>query len=140
LRSPLSQREVKFLREMRVARLATASKECEPHVVPVFFVYQSGVLWTTAGSKTRKLKNLRENDKVTVVIDEYVREPPRERGVLLRGRAEIFSDGKDYEKGIETLTRKYQGYDPRESSPSEGAPRVIKVITTRVVRWGFGED
>ena len=72
---------MEFLRGMRVARLATASRECVPHVVPVFFVYQSGVLWTTAGSKTRKLKNMRENDKVAVVIDEYVREPPRERSI-----------------------------------------------------------
>jgi PPOX class probable F420-dependent enzyme len=61
----------------RVARLATADATGRPHVVPVCFCVDDGVIWTAVDEKpksTRALKRLRnvaENPRVALLADHY---------------------------------------------------------------------
>lgn len=46
------------LKEVVLARLATAnSKTCQPHVVPVWFLWDGESIWISAFNSTRKVKN-----------------------------------------------------------------------------------
>jgi hypothetical protein len=92
----------------------------------------------SAGSETRKIKNLQENGRAAIVVDEYRKTPHRERGILFGGSAEVFRSGDWFERGIVAIEQKYEGYDPRRVPPSEGEVRVVKMRVDSVAKWGFG--
>src|SRR5580700_4722543 len=88
--------EVAFLAQGRLARVATASGEGQPHVVPVVYEFD-GTAFYFAGwnlGKSLKFKNLIENKKVALVIDDLVTVCPwRPRGLEVRGVAELGNEG-----------------------------------------------
>jgi nitroimidazol reductase NimA-like FMN-containing flavoprotein (pyridoxamine 5'-phosphate oxidase superfamily) len=65
----LKPREVKFLKAHELCRLGTASKQGMPHVVPVIYALDGDDIIIAVDYKTRKLKNLRENPRVALVVD-----------------------------------------------------------------------
>jgi len=64
----------------RVARLATASTAGEPHLVPVTFVLDGDALYFVVDHKPksttvlRRLQNIWENSRVSVLVDHYADE------------------------------------------------------------------
>ena len=88
--------EFAFLTESRLARVATASCEGQPHVVPVVYEFDGTAFYFTGWNleKSLKFKNLVENKKVALVIDDLVTVSPwRPRGLEVRGVAELGSEG-----------------------------------------------
>jgi pyridoxamine 5'-phosphate oxidase family protein len=94
--------EVAFLTESRLARVATASREGQPHVVPVVYEFDGAAFYFTGWNleKTLKFRNLAENKKVAIVVDDLVTVCPWiPRGIEVRGVAELGKeDGKAYVK------------------------------------------
>jgi pyridoxamine 5'-phosphate oxidase family protein len=91
-----SDEEVAFLTQSRLARVATASEDGQPHVVPVVYEFD-GTSFYFAGwnlEKSLKFQNLVHNKKVAVVVDDLVTVSPwTPRGVEVRGVAELGSEG-----------------------------------------------
>jgi pyridoxamine 5'-phosphate oxidase family protein len=88
--------ELVFLTQSRLARVATASKDGQPHVVPVVFEFDGAAFYFTGWNleKSLKFRNLQENKKVAMVIDDvFTVSPWRPRGVEVRGVAEFGSEG-----------------------------------------------
>jgi len=88
--------EVAFLTQSRLARVATASGEGQPHVVPVVYEFDGTAFYFTGWNleKSLKFQNLVQNKKVAMVIDDLVTVSPwRPRGVEVRGVAELGSEG-----------------------------------------------
>lgn len=91
-----SDEEVAFLTQSRLARVATVSSECQPHVVPVVYEFDGTAFYFTGWNleKSLKFKNLSENKKVALVVDDLVTVSPwRPRGVEVRGVAELGCEG-----------------------------------------------
>ncbi len=65
------------VREARVARLATIDPDGRPHLVPICFALEGGVLYSAVDQKPkrsrdlRRLRNLRERGWATVLVDHY---------------------------------------------------------------------
>jgi len=88
--------EVAFLTQSRLARVATASSEGQPHVVPVVYEFDGTAFYFTGWNleKSLKFQNLVQNKRVAMVIDDLVTVSPwRPRGVEVRGVAELGSEG-----------------------------------------------
>ena len=88
--------EVAFLTQGRLARVATASGDGQPHVVPVVYEFDGAAFYFTGWNldKSLKFQNLVQNRKVAMVIDDLVTVSPwRPRGVEVRGVAELGSEG-----------------------------------------------
>ena len=88
--------EVAFLTQSRLARVATASSEGQPHVVPVVYEFDGTAFYFTGWNleKSLKFQNLVQNKKVAIVVDDLVTVSPwRPRGVEVRGVAELGSEG-----------------------------------------------
>ena len=75
-----------FLAEPRIARMATANREGQPHVVPVWYAWDGNTLWISAYADTRKVKDLQENPLISVAIDEVSLEG-KTQAVILEGKA-----------------------------------------------------
>ncbi len=134
----LSPQEEAFLRERRVAHLATADAEGRPVVVPVCFVYVDGRLYTPvdekpkSGRRLRRLRNIEVNPQVALVFDRYEDDWGRLAWVLVRGRASLVTDAEEKGAAVAELRRKYQQY---RSMALEERP-LIRVEPESASSWG----
>jgi pyridoxamine 5'-phosphate oxidase family protein len=105
--------EVAFLTQSRLARVATSSREGQPHVVPVVYEFDGTSFYFTGWNleKSLKFKNLVENKKVAVVIDDLVTVCPwRPRGLEVRGVAELGSEGGKPYVRVRPLVKRSWGF------------------------------
>ena len=95
-----SEKELHFLKEQRLGRLATVSSSMQPHVVPVAFDFD-GSYFYFGGWKLKdslKFRNILQNNKIALVVDDLVSVNPwTPRGIEIKGIAEILR-GDDYVK------------------------------------------
>ncbi|WP_164252946.1 TIGR03668 family PPOX class F420-dependent oxidoreductase [Streptomyces sp. S4.7] len=116
-----------------VARLATAGADGTPHVVPVTFTLSDDRIFFAIDYKPkstwnlRRLRNIRENPKVALLVDHFDSDWARLWWTRADGHAEIKEDGDERSQGLELLERKYEQY-------SENPP-VGPVVIIRVDRW-----
>src|SRR5262245_52875623 len=136
----LSDGERQFLAQQRVAYLATADRGAIPHVVPVCFAISEQTLYVTIDEKPKRgsalalkrLRNIAENPSVALVVDRYDEDWARLGWVMLRGRAEILSEGTEHDKAQALLRSRY---------PQLGAMQIAHypVIAVRIAKstsWG----
>lgn len=83
---------VSFFEEAQFARLATINEDGTIHIAPIFFRYDNGQILMATQDPSRKVRNIKRNNNVTVLIDTT--EVPF-KGALIYGTAEL-----DYEDVI----------------------------------------
>jgi PPOX class probable F420-dependent enzyme len=120
----------------RVCRVATAGRRGVPHLVPVCHVLQGGKIYFATGDDGRKVKNLKENPRVTVTVDCYSDAWTGLKGVMVQGRAKLIEGGPRFRKIRALLYKKYPQY-PREAALAESDSVVIEVAPLRVFSWGM---
>jgi len=105
--------ELAFITQSRLARVATASSDGQPHIVPVVYEFDGGEFYFTGWNLERSLKfrNLIENKKVALVIDDLLTVCPwRPRGLEVRGVAGLAKqDGRAYVK-VTPLVKRSWGF------------------------------
>ena len=67
---PFSEKELKFILDNEVCRIATA-KDNIPHVVPVCYIYKNNNIFFATDYKTKKYQNLIKNKRISLIIDLY---------------------------------------------------------------------
>ena len=125
----LTPRQLKFLRAHEVCRLATASKDAKPHVVPVIYALDGENIIIAIDYGTKKLKNLRENRFVALVVDDY----RPNHGVMVEGEREILERGKEYLRLLQILFEKFEVY--RRHPWGEGESPILKIKPAKAVVW-----
>ncbi len=75
-----------FLGEPQVGVLATVDGRGRPHAMPIWYLYEDGVILMSAGRGSQKQRNLERNPAATLVLDQ--RETPY-YALMVRGTAEI---------------------------------------------------
>jgi pyridoxamine 5'-phosphate oxidase family protein len=132
-----SRKELEYLQEQDVGRLATVSMDQSPHVTPVAFAADPENLYVNIHYGTKKARNIRDNPKVSFVVDDTV-SWKLFRAVLVNGTAELMVNGKLYQIGRNLIANKYEKY--RETSPREegGYHNFVLVIApTQILSWGI---
>lgn len=129
-----------FLTRPLLGRLATASPDGQPHVVPVWFLFEDGFVWVSAFQTTRKVIDLERNPKCAIVVDiEQGQESLS--AVALEGRAELArAPFLEVRQRAQRIYAKYLGPegvlapDPQSwlDSPEN---LLIKITPTRVKTW-----
>ena len=140
---PLSDDERKtLLREAPIARLASVNPDGTIHIVALWFAYVDGDLIFGTQDMTNKVRNVRLDPRVTVLVDV---EEPELRGVLIHGRAEL-----DYDDVLAKRVAVLDG--PRKVHAREDArglattlagnwaPVVIRVRPERVTSYDYAKD
>jgi len=65
-----SQKESKFIKDNEICRIATAKNNI-PHVIPVCYIYKKGVIFFATDYTTQTFHNVKENNRVSLIIDIY---------------------------------------------------------------------
>ena len=130
----------RFLASCRIAHLATADSDAVPHVVPVCFVLAGAALYTSIDEKPKRgpparlqrLHNIAENPQAVVLADRYDEDWTRLAWVMLRGQAEILTQGAEHDQAQTLLRARYSQYTPMQI----GTLPVIALRIARVTTWG----
>lgn len=131
-----------LLLESRLAHLATSTKEGEPQVIPICYVYDEESFYSAIDEKPkrrdpthlRRFLNIVENPSVALVIDRYEEDWGKLKYVTVRGLAEVLFAGAEYERAIYRLQEKYAQYHQMKL---EGRP-VIKIKPVSIFAWRPG--
>src|SRR5918993_1035449 len=99
----LTTDDLAFLDAERVARLATADAHGRPYAIPVCFARLGGRLFIPIDAKPKRgdprdlkrLRNIREQPEVALLLDRYDEDWRRLRWLLVRARAEIMEAGDE---------------------------------------------
>ena len=130
-----------FIASARLGRLATADGTGQPLVVPICYAWDGEALVSAIDAKPKRagdlkrVRNIRENPKVSVVIDHYDEDWRRLRWVIIQGLAEIITAGRDFAAGVDLLLSKYPQYHSLALSRESGT--MIKVRPGKVLQWRY---
>ena len=132
-----------FAAEGRVARLATVDEAGYPHVVPVCYATNGHAYYSPLDAKPKKnpvsrlkrVRNIRANPRVALLIDHYEEDWAHLRFVMVQGRAELLDGGTEWQAARILLEAKYPQY---RSLPLPPEAPVIKIVPEHVVRWSPG--
>lgn len=111
-----------------------------PQVVPVCFGLAEDALYITidrkpkrhGGRPLKRLRNIAENPRVSIVFDRYDEDWRRLGWVMLHGRAAILTDGVEHGHAQALLRARY----PQLEAMAIGPLPVIVIRIERVASWG----
>ena len=119
-----------FIKDARVAHLATVDGLGQPMVVPVCFVFDGTFIYSPIDEKPkqveptrlRRLRNINENPRVSMVVDEYSEDWNKLAHVIVSGVASIispFEQADEHKHAVILLREKYPQYQSMklEESP-----------------------
>lgn len=131
-----------FIREHRVARLATADGDGRPSVIPICYVFDGAAIYSPIDEKPKsvvarrlkRVRNIQANPLVSLVIDDYSDDWSELVYVQVSGLAEVMSAGDaEHARAVELLREKYAQY---LAMAIEERP-ILKITPSRVKRWAM---
>ena len=128
----------KLLTRERVCRVATVGEGGMPHVVPVCPVLAEGKVYFASGSDSRKVRNLKANPRLAVLVDLYSEDWSFLKGVMVQGTAKLLQRGPQFRKIRTLLYRKFPQY-PDEAALEESDDTIVELTPTRLSLWGVDE-
>ena len=130
-----TEKDLRFLRTVRVARLAVRDGD-DIHLVPMCPVFDEGVFYMATHAKTRKVRNLRRDSHATLLLDQYSEDWMRNVGIMVTGTAEVLDTGPEFARGKAVLEAKFQQYMTMFPI-AYGESVVIRFQPTRAVTWDY---
>ena len=133
----LTPRASRLIRAARTAHLATVAESGQPHVIPICFVFDGEHFFSPIDEKPKhtiklkRLKNIRENPQVALVIDRYDEDWRKLAYVLIFGQARILQSGEKHRRAVKLLRRKYPQYRPMAID----ARPMIVITPKRIAHW-----
>ena len=141
----LSEAEMQaFLEEERVVTCATIGPSGRPHLMPLWYIVDRGLITGWTFGKSQKAKNLERLPQATLQVEAGRDQYAELRGVMLECDVEIVRDPAAVEAIGTALTRRYGGLPRGAELPPEAralvarqAPKRVglRFHPTRVVSW-----
>jgi PPOX class probable F420-dependent enzyme len=132
----------RFILAHAVARLATASKEGQPHVIPFCYAFDGAHFYFVVdekpkrqtGKPLKRVQNILENPQVAVVIDDYADDWTQLAYVLVNGTALVVEEESEYDRALVLLRERYPQY--RQMDLSFARNPMVRITPTKVHAWG----
>lgn len=136
----ISPEHADFIARHRVGRLATADADGAPYAVPVCYAFDGERIYTALDGKPKsvavgrlkRVRNIRANPNVALLIDDYSEDWSALAYVMVRGEAAIVEDGDERQRAEDLLRQKY----PQYARLLEPGCAVIRIAPRSVVGWG----
>ena len=128
-----------FLHSKDIALLATLQRDGAPLAMPMWFVADTDSLYMVSVADTQKVRNLRRDGRVCVVL-ESGRRGAEIRGVSIQGHVAFLEQADAYQSVVDCLLRKYEPHlATLWGGTTMPANRVVfQILPDKVHSWGFG--
>ncbi len=134
---PLSKTELEeFLRQPRLAHLATTSRKGKPRVSPIWYAFEDGVFYFTTRLGRLKGRQIEKNPRVALSIATDNRPY---RAVCAFGKAEILKEGRDM--WLEKISTRYGIEEGKRwtAHAVKEPDRVVMILRPdRLLSWDYG--
>ena len=132
-RTKLTDRQMRFVQEPRVAVLATVGPDGAAHTAPVWYRFEDGMFVVLTDRGSQKHRNIERDPRVELCIDD--KQPPYHT-VIVRGRATV--EPSPGEAWREELAIHYLGEDAgkryvRENPNENGI--AVRITPARIIGW-----
>lgn len=131
------------IERLRVVRLATVDEHGQAHVVPVIFVVDGDIFYSPTDKpkaqqpRPKRLRNLDQNKRVTVLGDFYDEDWIHAWWVRLRGSGRVVGESPERTHALGLVDQKYSRFDgPRYLK--DGGP-VLAVDINDWRGWAFSD-
>jgi pyridoxamine 5'-phosphate oxidase family protein len=121
--SAFTNKELEYLAEQRLGRLATVDGKGDPHVVPVGFRYNAEADTIDIGghnlAQTKKWRDAGKHPRVAFLVDDVL--PPwQPRSIEILADAELReTGGAEFGRGLD--------------------PQIIRLLPVKIIAWGIDE-
>jgi PPOX class probable F420-dependent enzyme len=132
----------RFILSHDVARLATAGKDGQPHVIPFCYAFDGQHFYFVVdqkpkrqtGKPLKRIRNILENPQVALVIDDYTDDWTQLAYVLVSGTATLVEDEAEYTQVLALLRDRYPQYRQMELTFVHNP--MVRITPTTVHVWG----
>jgi nitroimidazol reductase NimA-like FMN-containing flavoprotein (pyridoxamine 5'-phosphate oxidase superfamily) len=130
-----------ILAEPVLARLATSNPNTmQPHVVPVWFLWDGEFIWVSSFVSTRKISELKNNPRGAILIES--KQPySKLQVVLIEGTVELVTEPQEVVSAVSSrIYERYLGADGvKDPEPQSwlNSPEnlLIKLTPKRIISW-----
>ena len=141
-RSTLTEQEISFVQEQRVARLATADESGNPTLIPVCYAFDGTYFYSpldekpklVEGTQLRRVHNIQVRPQVSLLIDRYDDDWSHLGYILIHAHAQLIAP--DHERHARALILLSERYIQYRAMKLEYAP-MIMLFPQRIVSWGM---
>ena len=127
-----NDKEIEFLNSIEEGRIATSHDDI-PHVKPVSFVCNNGIILVATDYETRTFTNIKTNPNTSVVVDIY--KSGNHKAVCIQGKTEIIENGKEFQEFYDIFYKKFEWV--RKDPWKENEAPFLKIIPKNKVSWGI---
>jgi PPOX class probable F420-dependent enzyme len=129
----------RFLASRPIALLATVQPDGAPLAMPMWFLPDPAALSMISVDGLPKVRNLRRDPRVCVVVESAGPDGGDARGVSVRGRVEFLADGPERRALAERFHERYPRLQRLWNGRAMPANRVMfRIVPARVTSWGLG--
>jgi general stress protein 26 len=131
-------RRDEFLKTQKILRLATIGKNKTPHIVPVWYMYNSKKIFIGTNTRTQKAKNLKKNSRVSFCVDEGIL-APNIFGVKGEGNANLILDKTKVKKIATKILLRYFKNMKNKSAIEllDETDCIIEIIPEKFSVWSY---
>jgi PPOX class probable F420-dependent enzyme len=135
----LAERAIQgFLATRPIAVLATVQADGAPLAMPMWFLHDPATLTMISVADTQKVRNLRRDPRVCVVVEAAGADGGDARGVTVQGRVEFLPDGPERVALAERFHAKYPRLQRLWGGRGMPPSRVMfRIAPTHVTSWGL---
>ena len=128
----------RFLKSQKVLRLATIGKNKIPHIVPVWYLYSSKKIYIGTNTRTKKVRNVKNNKQVCFCIDVGINAPDI-YGVMGHGDANLILDKLKVKRIAKKILLRYFDTIKNKSAKEllEDTDCVIEIIPEKLTAWSY---
>ena len=132
-----------FLRAERTCRVATVGGDGQPHVAPLWFLWDGAALWLNSIVRSQRWTDLARDPRIAVVVDAGT-EFWELRGVEVSGRVEIVGDVPRGSAPHPELAGPERGfarkYGGSEEYVPDGRHAWLRIRPHKVTSWDFRKN
>jgi len=128
----------KFLKSQKVLRLATVGNRNTPHIVPVWYLYNSKKFYIGTNTRTQKAKNIKKNKRVSFCVDVGIN-APNIYGVMGQGNAKLILENSEVKRIAKKILLRYFSNIKNKSAKEllEDTDCIIEIIPEKFSVWNY---
>ena len=130
-------RRDEFLKTQKVLHFTTIGNNKTPHIVPVWYMYNSKKIYISTNTRTQKAKNVKKNNKVAFCVDVGVNSPIY--GVMGQGNANIIlEDNRVKQIAKKILARYFKSMQNKSAIELlDDTDCIIEIIPVKLSTWSY---